>query len=513
MAKMTASTYMCRVAIALLILMPGSYQAEIVHFVPASSLNLTVPADVKVREPVSVHVSLQQSINTIGPHFVSVTLDSSLVHANWSTFDFRSTKLQNLAHGLSPSYLRLGGTTADALIFQSDSSHPSHGGEGKPVEFKSHPIFNMTTKQFDDINHFARTVGWDFIMDLNALIRFPNGSWDPSNAQELLRYGSAKNYSIVGFQLGNEYDLYHSAFNYTVLPSQLAKDVLTLSQVLAKFPLYSSSFIVGPETASNNNNFFHGFLASGGATVVRAGSLHHYYMKGSTAVLKNYTDVGVLNRLVGYLQSALSQTRSVVPDLPVWLSETSSSYGGGTPNITDRFVAGFVWLDKLGVSSTMGLNAVFRQTFYGGNYPLLDTHLNPNPDYWLTLLFKRLIRGPVFNVTGASDVRMYAACANPDSFSLGALVIYFLNPNNYYAPFNLSQFPGQELRLYILTAGDSAGLMSKFSALNGAKLLMNGNELPHLSPATQTHGPVIMPPYSFGFVVLPNAAVTLCRDI
>ncbi|PVD35613.1 hypothetical protein C0Q70_02576 [Pomacea canaliculata] len=462
MAKMTASTYMCRVAIALLILMPGSYQAEIVHFVPASSLNLTVPADVKVREPVSVHVSLQQSINTIGPHFVSVTLDSSLVHANWSTFDFRSTKLQNLAHGLSPSYLRLGGTTADALIFQSDSSHPSHGGEGKPVEFKSHPIFNMT-----------------------------------------------------------KYDLYHSAFNYTVLPSQLAKDVLTLSQVLAKFPLYSSSFIVGPETASNNNNFFHGntdniifsFLASGGATVVRAGSLHHYYMKGSTAVLKNYTDVGVLNRLVGYLQSALSQTRSVVPDLPVWLSETSSSYGGGTPNITDRFVAGFVWLDKLGVSSTMGLNAVFRQTFYGGNYPLLDTHLNPNPDYWLTLLFKRLIRGPVFNVTGASDVRMYAACANPDSFSLGALVIYFLNPNNYYAPFNLSQFPGQELRLYILTAGDSAGLMSKFSALNGAKLLMNGNELPHLSPATQTHGPVIMPPYSFGFVVLPNAAVTLCRDI
>lgn len=62
-----------------------------------------------------------------------------------STIHFRSTKLQNLAHGLSPSYLRLGGTTADALIFQSGSSHPSHGGEGKPVEFKSHPIFNMTS--------------------------------------------------------------------------------------------------------------------------------------------------------------------------------------------------------------------------------------------------------------------------------------------------------------------------------------------------------------------------------
>lgn len=65
-------------------------------------------------------------------------------------------------------------------------------------------------------------------------------------------------------------------------------------------------------------------------------------MKGSTAILKNYTDVAVMNRLVGFLQSALSQIRSVEPDLPLWLTETSSAYGGGTHNISDRFVAGFL---------------------------------------------------------------------------------------------------------------------------------------------------------------------------
>lgn len=65
-------------------------------------------------------------------------------------------------------------------------------------------------------------------------------------------------------------------------------------------------------------------------------------MGGHNAVLKDYIDVAVMNRLVPFLQSALSQTRSVLPGLPLWLTETSSSSSGGTPNVADRFVAGFL---------------------------------------------------------------------------------------------------------------------------------------------------------------------------
>lgn len=56
---------------------------------------------------------------------------------------------------------------------------------------------------WDRLNAFAQTVGWDFIMDLNALHRHPDGSWDLTNAAELLQYSSARNYSIAGFELGN----------------------------------------------------------------------------------------------------------------------------------------------------------------------------------------------------------------------------------------------------------------------------------------------------------------------
>ena len=37
------------------------------------------------------------------------------------------------------------------------------------------------------------------------------------------------------------------------------------------------------------------------------------------------------------------------------------------------------WLDKLGIAALVGHKRVFRQTFVGGNYALLDADQNPLP--------------------------------------------------------------------------------------------------------------------------------------
>lgn len=61
------------------------------------------------------------------------------------------------------------------------------------------------------------------------------------------------------------------------------------------------------------------------------------------------------------------------------IAETSSAYGGGAPGLSNRFVASFLWLDKLGLAAKMGMKVVVRQTLYNGYYSLIDDDLFPLP--------------------------------------------------------------------------------------------------------------------------------------
>lgn len=66
-----------------------------------------------------------------------------------------------------------------------------------------------------------------------------------------------------------------------------------------------------------------------------------------------------------------------------------------------RFVSGFLWLDKLGLAAASGYRVVIRQTFFHGCYALVGEDAVPNPDYWLSLLHKRLVGVGVLRVTKA----------------------------------------------------------------------------------------------------------------
>ena len=101
------------------------------------------------------------------------------------------------------------------------------------------------------------------------------------------------------------------------------------------------------------------------------------------------------------------------------------------------------WLDKLSIAALTNHSRVFRQSFVSGAYALLDHDQNPSPvsmysattfgmhsaltslflllhaqqDYWLSVLYKRLVGTRVLYVMDSLQegryVRAYAHCAKP----------------------------------------------------------------------------------------------------
>ena len=130
-----------------------------------------------------------------GDYFLSVAIGISFIRHNRSGFDVSSPRFVNLAKHLSPAVFRMGGALEDYVVFNS-----SGGGSDRPRPPKADSY--LQEWQWDIINDFSNKVGWNLIFGLNALLRYPNGSWDSTNAAKLLNYTASKNYSVA-WELGN----------------------------------------------------------------------------------------------------------------------------------------------------------------------------------------------------------------------------------------------------------------------------------------------------------------------
>ena len=132
--------------------------------------------------------------------------------------------------------------------------------------------FTMTRQQWDEVNKFVETVGWDFVFGLNALLRtpYPNGSWDSDNARMLLSYSTSRNYTVQ-WELGNGARLVGVVTNRisdntillfaepdmwgTAIPAEdHAKDFLTLRDLVAEEKTLGK-MLIGPDVAYSMDYF------------------------------------------------------------------------------------------------------------------------------------------------------------------------------------------------------------------------------------------------------------------
>ena len=107
----------------------------------------------------------------------------------------------------------------------------------------------------------------------------------------------------------------------------------------------------------------------------------------------------------------------------VWMGEGNAAGHGGRPGITNTLENSFWYAHALGTAADLGLGRFLRQTFVGGGYELVNrTTFDPNPDYYVALLWQRLMGTKTLHATlGAaeSNVRIHAMCARVGS-STGA---------------------------------------------------------------------------------------------
>ncbi|XP_049646215.1 heparanase [Suncus etruscus] len=523
-------------------------------------LLLELPPSIRAGSPgaedaAELDFSTAGPVSRVSPAFLSVTIDANLAtHPQFLAF-LGSLRLRTLARGLSPAYLRFGGTKTDFLIFdpkkeptfeersywQSQVNQDICNSQALPSEVEKRlqlewPFqellllqeqyqkkFKTTTyskSAVDMLYTFANCSGLDLIFGLNALLRTTDSRWNSSNAQLLLDYCSSKGYNI-SWELGNEPNSFWKKAGVSIDGSQLGEDFVELHKLLGK-STFKNAKLYGPDVGQPRGKtvkMLQSFLKTGGAAIDSI-TWHHYYVNGRIATEEEFLNPDVLDTFALSVQKVFQVVEEITPHKKVWLGETSSAYGGGAPLLSNTFAAGFMWLDKLGLSARMGIEVVMRQVLFGaGNYHLVDENFEPLPDYWLSLLFKKLVGTTVLaaQVKGPdkSKLRVYLHCTsiNDSRYKEGDLTLYALNLHNVTKYLQLpSYLSDKEVDKYLLKPSGPDGLLSRSVQLNGKILKMVNNEtLPTLIEKPLRPGSSLgLPAFSYGFFVIKNAKVAAC---
>ncbi|XP_039615623.1 heparanase [Polypterus senegalus] len=499
----------------------------------------------------------------VNERFLSVAIDASLAGDEKFISILGSQKLRTLAKGLAPGYLRFGGTKADFTVFLPDANHVKaqlweykfifqnksadncyksilpYGAEKYLknewllqdeliLRNENQNIFNYQTisgSSVDMLYAFASCSGFHLIFGLNALLRNDNNVWNSSNAEQLLKYCQSKQYRI-SWELGNEPNSFEKKAGIKVDGSQLGKDFIHLHNILQKYPLFQSSSLYGPDVGQpqkHRRKLLNGFMKAAGK-VINACTWHHYYVDGRDTSLDEFLSPAVLDSFAVKSKDVFQMVEKIVPGKKVWLGETGSAFGGGAPGLSDTYAAGFMWLDKLGLSAKLGIDVVIRQVFVGaGSYHLVDSNFDPLPDYWLSLLYKKLVGPEVLNVTifthdGDQNrhLRVYMHCTrnNSTNFKSGDVTLIALNLSKKTTTIHLPEyFFSKRIDAYQLEPAGEGGLSSRNIQLNGKLLVMvDERTLPELTGSTLPVGsPLQIPGFTFAFYVIRDANVSACK--
>eukprot|EP00054_Salpingoeca_dolichothecata_P015152 m.86634 g.86634 ORF g.86634 m.86634 type:complete len:519 (-) comp21348_c0_seq2:119-1675(-) len=451
------------------------------------------------------------------PPFSHISEFRNWYDANVFQMPWNDPHLRYLAKQLRPSYLRLGGSAADFVVY--NVSRP-----GEPLPKCDWLCLNMST--FDAMADFAADVGAGLVFavaDLYGVNRSAKIEWNINNTEALLDHIVANDISIDSFEVGNEGT---SCFSYTSSNDAISRFTRFNALLEQKYPdPKHRPFIAGPDIDCHAADYIGNFM-NGTQSFLDAVTYHYYGCNGNVLDLLKpeqlSSPIPAIQSLIGNI-SEYQRRGSIKQGL--WAGETGPHGSSGVKGFTDRFLSGFWYLDSLGLAASLGVQRHFRQTFSGGFYEMVHhttppnaqgIKFSPNPDYYTSVLHKRLVGSTVLQVnkqTEADDLRVYAHCSVNDSSSVVLLVINLSNNMTFDLTISAQHQqplqPAEEQKLsshqvYWLSA---PALNSSIVSLNDRALqLQPDGSLPALQGLTKTGQVITVGPLTYGFVVLPLSA-------
>jgi heparanase len=425
--------------------------------------------------------------------------------------DLANRRLRTLAAALGPAYVRVSGTWANTVYFQDDDAAPM---ESPPAGFRG----VLTRAQWRGVVEFSKAVDARIVTSfaINPAVRDTSGSWTPAQALALINYTHAIGGQLSAAELFNEPNFSRQGGG----PQQY--DGPAFARDSAAFRAFAGKAapemkILGPGDAAIDTQGIPGSLTA--EDLLASAPLphfdifdYHFYGAVSQRCAPPGSPMGTSEEQA-LSEEWLARTEKVfeihrelrdryAPGAPIWITETAGAACGGNP-WSATFLDSFRYLDQMGRLAKRGLGAIFHNTLAASEYGLIDqTNLEPRPNYWAALLWRRLMGNVVLD---AGPIRpgfhIYANCLRTHK---GGAAVLAINTADQTSAVEVSA-PAD---VYALTA---PVLTSNRVLLNGRELVLGSDDrIPALLPEHVKGTRVTVAPRSIAFIAIPHAANRQC---
>jgi len=429
-----------------------------------------------------------------------------------SPIDLSNPRLRKLAANLGPAYVRVSGSWANSTYFQDDDlpalKEPPKGFHGV-----------LTRAEWKGVVDFSRAVDAKIVTSvaISPGARDASGLWTPDQAKALFDYTKSVGGSIAATEFMNEPTFPGpggAPAGYDAVT--FAKDIKAFEPFLRKES--PQTIFLGPGSVGEGIS-----LLPGGAKMKLLETEDLMKATGPAYDIFSYHFYGtVSHRCAGNLKLEealtaewLDRTGTVeafyaklrdkyLPDKPMWLNETAEAACGGD-QLAGQFVDTFRYLNQLGTLAQKGVQAIVHNTLASSDYGLLEEDtLEPRPDYWAAVLWKRTMGNVVLDPGAPKNqsLRIFAHCAKDQK---GGVTILALNTDAEHQ---------QSLRLS--TPAEAFTLTA--SELTSGKVQLNGTELKpepdgsvgSLKGVHVSFGDIRLKPSSVTFLIIASAHNESC---